>query len=121
MSNAANKLRTPTIEAPVFTRDGEQFGYVKEIHGSYFKIDVPMARDFWLKRDFIASESPERVTLTLHKDEIDGHRLAEPGLEDPGNPEILESAEVLRENADVHEAVDIQRVRGRAGLYETFR
>ncbi|MGE3074735.1 MAG: hypothetical protein AB7N24_01290 [Dehalococcoidia bacterium] len=119
--STANKLRTPDIGAPVFTSEGEPFGTVKEIHGSYFKIDVPMAMDFWLKRDFIAEAKPDRVSLTLHRDEIHDHRLAGPGLEHPGNPEILESAEVLRENELVREEVSPEAAKARAGLFETLR
>ncbi|MGE0601086.1 MAG: DUF2171 domain-containing protein [Dehalococcoidia bacterium] len=119
--STANELRMPDIDVPVYASDGGQVGHVREVHGDYFKIDVPMAMDFWLKRDFIADATPERVTLTLHRDEIHEHRLAEPGLEHPGNPEILESAEVLRENEIVKEEVSPENAKARAGLFETFR
>jgi hypothetical protein len=121
MSKPANMLREPKVEAPVFTREGEQFGYVKEVSGSYFKIDVPMARDFWLKRDFIGEVTTERVLLTLHKSELEDHRLAEPGLEDPQNKEILNSAEVLREHEALKEEIGPDQAKAKAGLFETLR
>lgn len=120
MSNTANRLRTPTVGAPVKTKDNEHVGTVKEIHGGYFKINVTMGRDFWLKRDFIADETPSLVTLTIDKKEIDEHRLAEPGLEHPTDPEILNSAEVLREHDALKEVGPLNEARSRAGLFETL-
>jgi hypothetical protein len=69
------------LNTPVVTLDGDQFGYVKELHGGYFKIDVPMGKDFWLSTAYIGDHNMDRVTLTLRKDELDEHRLEAPGLE----------------------------------------
>ena len=33
------------IGGAIFDREGEQFAYVKEVKGGYFKLDLPMARD----------------------------------------------------------------------------
>ncbi|MGB4860927.1 MAG: hypothetical protein WBO97_00570 [Tepidiformaceae bacterium] len=121
MDTPANRLREPDVGATVTTVDGKECGTVKEIHGAYFKISVHMGRDYWLKRDFIKETTPDRVTLTLHNDAIDEHRLAEPGLEDPMDPEILESAEVLRESEVLKEEVSLDAAKARAGLYQTYR
>ena len=37
----------------VFTRDGTRLGEVKELRGEYFKVDAPMAPDYWLSLDCI--------------------------------------------------------------------
>ena len=120
MSSTANRLRTPTIGAAVNTINNEHVGSVKEIHGDYFKVDVAMGRDFWLKRDFIADGTPELVTLTIGKSEIDAHRLAEPGLEHPEDPEILNSAAVLREHAALEDVSPVDEARVRAGSFGTL-
>jgi hypothetical protein len=112
----AHKVKQPVIDTPVATIDGEQFGYVKDLHGSYFKIDVPMARDFWLAQEYIASSTLDVVTLSLRKDELDEHRLAEPGLEDPVGEGMLSSAEMLTQREHMERELEMQREKMRSGL-----
>jgi hypothetical protein len=64
---------------PVFTSDGEQLGDVKEVSGDYFKVDAPMARDYWLSCDRVSSSADDRVVLNLTKDELGGYKLEAPG------------------------------------------
>ena len=118
MSIPANQANEPIIDTPVTTRDGEQFGYVKELHGSYFKIDVPMARDFWLSQEYIAENTLDNVILTLRKDELDEHRLSEPGLDasDPDDGGVISSAEALAQREHMERELEAQRERMRAGL-----
>lgn len=118
MSTPTSRGSEPIIDTPVTTSDGKQFGYVMELHGSYFKIDVPMARDFWLSQEYIAESSLDSVVLTLRKDELDEHRLAEPGLEtsETGDLSVLSSAEVLTQREHMEHELEEQRDRMRAGL-----
>lgn len=78
---SANTMFDLTTGCPVFTQDGEQLGDVKEISGNYFKVDAPMARDYWLSRDCILSCSDDRVTLNLTKDSVGDQKMDEPGSE----------------------------------------
>lgn len=53
----------------VFTSDGDELGRVKEIDAAEcFKVDAPMALDFWLDRGSVASTELEVVRLKLPKD-----------------------------------------------------
>ncbi len=118
MSISMTHAKEPIIDTPVSTRDGQQFGYVKEIHGGYFKIDVPMARDFWLSREYIAENSLDSVVLSLRKDELDDHRLSEPGLDpvDSDDSGVLSAAEALSQRERMERELEAQRERMRAGL-----
>ncbi len=40
-----------------------------------------MARDFWLSSQYIATADDHRVTLNISRDDVDEHRLDEPGIE----------------------------------------
>jgi hypothetical protein len=69
---------TPTIGTPVISSDGADLGRVKEISGDCFKVDAPMAPDYWLGTDCIAANSAGVVRLTVNKDslgdvKVDGH------------------------------------------------
>jgi hypothetical protein len=63
---------------PVYTTSGDQLGQVKETHGDTFKVDVPMARDYWLRQDAVLSFNAERVTLKVDKDDLDQYKTAAP-------------------------------------------
>lgn len=108
------------MDTPVSTSDGVQFGFVKEIHGSYFKIDVPMGRDYWLSQEYINDSTLDMVTLSLRKDELDEHRLSAPGLEDVDaeteDGGILSSAEVLTQREHMERELELQREKMRSGL-----
>lgn len=117
MSMPAQKMNEPLLDAPVWTRDGEQFGYVKEIQGGYFKIDVPMAKDYWLSCAYVEASSADRVTLSLRKDELDEHRLSAPGVETQDHPEgVISDVEMLAQRERMERELEAQRERMRAGL-----
>lgn len=40
---------------PVYDADGNELGTVKEVQGSYFKVDAPMAKDYWLRTDALSA------------------------------------------------------------------
>jgi hypothetical protein len=66
------------IGAPVLDRDGHQIGTVKEIEGSAFKVDVPLAFDYWLHFDGVQSASIDRVVMCVDRDHLDEFRLDSP-------------------------------------------
>ena len=62
---------------PVYTRDGEQLGEIKEVHDTVFKVDAPMQPDYWLPRDSVLSFTIERVTMKFDKDRLADHRTGQ--------------------------------------------
>jgi hypothetical protein len=61
---------TPTIGTPVVSSDGVDLGRVKEVSGSCFKVDAPMAPDYWLASDCITDNNGV-VRLSVTKDGLD--------------------------------------------------
>ena len=70
----------------VVTRDGQELGTLKEIAGSFFKVDAPMQRDYWLSSAEIASRQAEEVVLGFEQAKLDEHKLAQPGMEPEDDP-----------------------------------
>jgi len=80
MATTSDILR-PAAGASVWTSDGTQFGYVKEVKGDYFKVDIPWASDYWLSCVHIAQLDGQRAILRLRKDQLDDHRLGQAGVD----------------------------------------
>jgi hypothetical protein len=68
----------PQAGADVVTLDGDTLGKVKEVRGSYFKVDVRWGRDFWLSFDELRHCEPDRVSLVLVKNQVDEYKLSKP-------------------------------------------
>ena len=64
--------------ASITASDGEHLGTVKEIRGAYFKVDAPMAPDYWLPCDVIAGDSNEGVRVSFAKESLDENKYPEP-------------------------------------------
>jgi uncharacterized protein (TIGR02271 family) len=64
--------------APVVAMDGEQLGTVKEVRGRHFKVDAPMAPDYWLSVDSVNSGSGGQVVLRFNKDQVGDFQVGEP-------------------------------------------
>ena len=60
--------------------DGERIGQVKEVRGSDFLIDRPMARDVYVPFSACRTVSSNRVVLTIRADEVDNMGWANPEL-----------------------------------------
>ena len=117
MSTPTQQVKEPILNTPVFTLDGEQFGYVKELHGGYFKIDVPLALDYWLSTSYIAESTLDRVSLSLRKDELEGHRLSAPGMENQVHGEgVISEADMLTQRERMERELEAQREKMKAGL-----
>ncbi len=110
-------MHRPRSGDSVWTADGEQFAYVKETQGDYFKLDVPMAQDFWLSCTHISGISDGKVRLKFAKDEIDDHRLDEPGVDSPATGDAVISADQMVEQRERMERdLEVQREKLRSGL-----
>jgi len=66
------------IGAPVVDRDGHQVGTVKEIEESAFKVDAPLAFDYWLHFDGVQSASIDGVVMSVDADRLDEFKLDSP-------------------------------------------
>ncbi len=115
MSSPMQQVREPIVDTPVFSRDGDQIGFVREIHGGYFKIDAPMAKDYWLSTVYIADSTLDRVSLTLNKGEIDEHRLDAPGAEAQDSDGIISDVQALSQRERMERELAAQNERLRQG------
>lgn len=107
----------PRVGAAVMAKDGEQVGKVSEISGSFFKVDAPMRRDFWLSVEYVGLCAPDKVQLAFEKKELGDHKLAEPGIEPAEDPMremarhavILTDDELLEQRARMERGLAAQR------------
>lgn len=63
----------------VVTADGEELGSVKEVAPLSFKVDAPMALDYWLPIDAVVQQEPGGDAITTFMRE----RLADHIIEPP--------------------------------------
>ncbi len=117
-TSASHSLGPETVGAAIFARDGDQFGYVKDVRGGYFKVDAPWARDYWLSCVYVARYEENQVWLSITKDEADEHRLEAPGLEPSADPHrattqdaILSDDEALAQRERMERELAEQRAR----------
>lgn len=94
-TSTSQSLGPEAVGAAIFTADGNQFGYVKEVRGGYFKVDAPWARDYWLSCTYIARHEGNQVWLNVTKDEADEHRLEAPGLDPSSDPHAATTQDAI--------------------------
>ena len=70
----------------VIAQDGKTLGTIKDVSGSYFKVDAPMHRDYWLSAELVVQRDQGAVFLSLPKPDAIRRRLPEPGLEPDEDP-----------------------------------
>ncbi|MGK2964335.1 MAG: DUF2171 domain-containing protein [Tepidiformaceae bacterium] len=89
------------VGQPITTSDGSDVGRVKEVQGGFFKVDAPMARDYWLSSACVRSVEGPMVRLNLRSDEVAAHELDGPWFEEQtdttGDP-VLADEYPLAEN-----------------------
>lgn len=66
--------------AVAMTRDGKKLGTVADVEGRYVKINAPLARDYWLKDDYVAEEAPGCLTFGFDKKDLGAYRVEKPAL-----------------------------------------
>ena len=66
------------VGQPIYTRDGEKIGDVKEVRDEYIKVDAALQPDYWLRRDLVLSYTTERVTMTFDKADLPGQKVEPP-------------------------------------------
>lgn len=78
MTTAGNQFNQVAVGAPVMTADGEQLGTVKELRGTFFKVDAPMQPDYWLRMDAVRQGSTTEVWLGFTKDRLGEYQVTSP-------------------------------------------
>ena len=103
----------PQIGARVVTLDGEPVGRVKDVEGTYFKVDVRWGRDFWLSFDELHECAPDRVSLVLVKNQLDDYKLSRPGTPeaytDPRQDILISDAEREEQRRKMEADLEQQR------------
>ena len=112
-------MHRPRAGDSVWTADGEQFANVKEVQGDYFKLDVPMAQDYWLSCTHISGIADGQVRLKFGRDEIDDHKLEAPPLEPVASATdggVISTEEMVDQRERMERELAAQRERLRGGL-----
>jgi hypothetical protein len=115
MQEHGHRTRRPGYA--VIAGDGKRLGTVKETSGSYFKVDAPFHRDYWLSSELIREEVESGVVLELNGREVGEYRLPEPGLEPEEDPFRHIAMKPVIDDAELRE----QRERMEEGLTEQNR
>lgn len=105
------------IGAEVITADGARLGKVSDVGDVSFKIDAPMASDYWLGRDYVIDATDDGVYMSFEKAELNGYKLGQPGL----SPEKDTTQESLIDGAVPEEQQIEQRLRMEQQLAEQRR
>ena len=100
------KPHTAQPGVAVICSDGARLGTVKETAGSFFKIDAPLHRDFWLSERLVKARDESGLLLDIPRNAVAEHRLDEPGLEPSEDPfekiagnVVLTEEELLQQRA----------------------
>ena len=66
------------LGTPVRTADGAELGTITEIAGRFFKIHVPLRRDYWIDGDDVdrVDFATDVAWLTFPKSELRSHKVA---------------------------------------------
>lgn len=75
------KVDPSMIGWSVYTLDGDRLGTVKELQGSYFKVDARMQPDYWLQAEVVQTAANDRLTMEFKKDELGDYKVSEPNLD----------------------------------------
>ncbi len=79
----------------VCSSDGHELGTVKDMVGAYFKIDAPMAPDYWLPRNVVRSADQSQLILDITREELGGFEV------DPEDIDAERQAEASPDATDI--------------------
>jgi uncharacterized protein (TIGR02271 family) len=72
------RLGDTMLGYPIVDVNGRDVGRVKEIAGGCLKVDAPMAPDYWLPDDCVASVNGGVMTLALDRDHLGDYKTDRP-------------------------------------------
>jgi hypothetical protein len=70
MSMSDATPETPQVGWSIYTHDGQELGQVREVRGSYFRINAPREPDYWLDMEWIASSADGRLTMSFDRADL---------------------------------------------------
>lgn len=75
-----NPIMRVTVGAPIYTRDEQRIGKVKEVRSHEFKVETGLfQRDYWLSEESIESAEPgEAVILAVASTDLDAYKVEQP-------------------------------------------
>lgn len=72
---------TPAIGCEIYSSDGDKLGTVKEVHGTYFKVDAPMQPDYWLAAECLRGGTVgNRVDVTFPKSQLGDYKRSDDAI-----------------------------------------
>ncbi len=80
VTNDRAQAAADLIGLPVYSRDGELLGRVKEIQGSAVKVDAPLRPDYWLGWAYVATAEPNGLTLRVSKERLNDAQVTDPAI-----------------------------------------
>jgi len=95
-----------TPGAKVVTSDGAALGSVADVRDTAFKVDVRMARDYWLGRDYVTESSTAQVTMGFSRPDLNAYKVG-----DPGHTTMTDPAQEPRGDMAVPEEQQIEQRR----------
>jgi hypothetical protein len=67
------------IGTPVYSRDGDELGTVKEVRTTAFKVDAPAKPDYWLPTECLSTASTAgRLVVEADTDRLGDLKMAKP-------------------------------------------
>jgi hypothetical protein len=80
VSSAPDPLARISVGSPIYTRDYQKIGIVKETHGLCVKVGTSwLHRDYWLGPDAIRTAASDgAVMLAIDKAELGDYKLPSP-------------------------------------------
>jgi hypothetical protein len=94
MTETTNRLGMAPMapDSMVYDREGRELGKLAEMRESYFKVNVRMARDYWLPVHLIEQVDGDRITLSVAEDVLEQEKL-DSGIEDLTQTDIEEATD----------------------------
>jgi hypothetical protein len=105
--------------AEVMTSDGASLGSVADVRDTAFKVDVRMARDYWLGRDYVIESDAGHVTMGFSRPDLKAYKLGDPGrtqMTDPAQEPSVDMAIPADQQMEQRRRMEEQLERQRRGL-----
>jgi hypothetical protein len=104
--------------AEVMTTDGAKLGVVADVSDLSFKVDVRMAPDYWLGRDYVAEATRDHVSMSFPKSDLKAYKQQPPGAitaKDPNEESLADQVLPEDEQAEQRRRMEEELERQRRG------
>jgi hypothetical protein len=100
----------------VVTTDGAKLGVVADVSELSFKVDVRMAPDYWLGRDYVAEADEDHVSMSFPKSDLKAYKQQSPksiAAKDPNEESLKDRVLPEDEQAEQRRRMEEQLERQR--------